>query len=494
MSQEAVRYEFPPPEHKHLLGPFTAGQITLALAAVFVAVFGIVRPDPTAPRLALAAALVLVVVVPVAVPWRGRVLTEWLPIAARYVLARRAGRTDYRSAAPRLGTARAGRVPLPAEVGPVEFLAHPHQGATLGVAADRRAGTYTGVLEVDPPPFLLEELARQQELMARWGAELARLGHASQEVYRLQWLVRTAPDDGNGLRSYLRRAQASSLDQASAVVRSYLSLVRLAGPAAAEHTTLVAVQVSARRSPRAIRAAGGGDHGACAVLAEAVDALAEALDGCEVDVRRRLGVREYQGLVRTAFDPAALGDLNVLANLHPGREWGSDAPWPYATAERWGHYRTADHAWHRCFDLVLPMAEVPATWFVPMLLGSEATRTVSMTLKAVPRQQATRQVKRSLTTLRAEEERKRQLGQLHTAEDDKRETAADRRMWELADGHAEMVYAATVTVTAPDLDSLERACRSVEAVAGQAHCELRLLEGQQAEAFGWALPLGRGLE
>jgi hypothetical protein len=494
MSDEAVRFEFPPPEHKHLLGPFTAGQIAIALAALFVAVFVIARPDPTVPRLALAAGLVVAVVVPVAVPWRGRILTEWLPIAVAYGRARRSGRTDYRTSAPRRGTAAAGQLVLPAEIGAVEFLAHPHNGGLLGVAVDRRAGLYTGVLEVESPSFLLEDIARQQELMARWGGLLARLGHGGTDVHRLQWVVRTVPDDGNGIRNYLRRAQARDLDQASAVIRSYLELVRMSGPASSEHTTLLVVQISSRHAVRAIRAAGGGDRGACVVLAAAMEAIVEGLDGCDVGVRRQLGVREYQGMIRTAFDPTALADLNVLANLHPDREWGSDAPWPYATEERWGHYRTADRAWHRCFDLVLPMTEVPADWFVPMILEGDVSRTISMTLKSLPRQQAAREVKRSLTSLQAEEERKRKLGQLHTAEDDKRQTAADRRMRELADGHGVMDYAVTVTVTAPDLETLERACTSVEHVAGQSLCELRLVEGQQAAAFTWALPLGRGLE
>jgi hypothetical protein len=492
--REALRYQFPPPEHKHLLGPFTTGQIAITLVALFVAVFGIARPNPTLARIVLAAGLALAVVVPVAVPWRGRIVTEWVPIAARYLRARRAGRTDYRTTAGRQRTSAAGRVLLPAEVDAVEFLAHPHNDGVLGVAVDRRAGLYTAVLEVESPSFLLEETARQEELMARWGVVLARLASSGTAVHRLQWVVRTVPDDGSGTRNYLKRTQAPDLDQASAVIRSYLELLRVSGPASSEHTTLLAVQLSSRHSVPAIRAAGGGDHGACAVLAEALEALAEGLDGGQVGVRRLLGVREYQGVIRTAFDPDALADLNVLAGLHPDREWGSDAPWPYATEERWGYYRTADRAWHRSFDLVLPMTDVPADWFVPMVLEGEVTRTISMTLKAVPRRQATREVRRSLTRLRAEEERKRQLGQLQTAEDEKRETAADRRMRELAEGHAVMVYAVTVTVTAPDLVSLDRACRSAEHVAGLSYCELRALEGQQAAAFTWALPLGRGLE
>jgi len=492
--REGLRYQFPPPEHKHVLGPFTAGQLVITLLVALLGVFGIARPNPTVPGIALAAGLLVAVGVPVLVPWRGRVVTEWAPIALGYAAARLSGRADFRSAAPRRGTAGAGQIALPPEVGDVEFLTHPHDGGLLGVAVDRRTGVYTGVLEVQAPSFLLEDTPRQEELLARWGGVLARLANAGTEVHRLQWLVRTVPDDGNGIRAYLKRARARDLNQASAVIRSYLELVRLSGPASSEHTTLLVVQLASRTAARAIRAAGGGDHGACAALAQAMEQLAEGLDGLDVAVRRLLGVREYQGLLRTAFDPEALADLNVLASLHPEREWGSDAPWPYATEERWGYYRTADRAWHRSFDLVLPMTDMPADWFVPMLLEGDVTRTVSMTLKGVPRQQANRQVRRALTHLQAEEERKRKLGQLHTAEDDKRQTAAERRMRELADGHAVLVCAVTVTVTAPDLAALERACRSLDGVAGLSYCELRLLEGQQAAAFTWTLPLARGLE
>ena len=431
-----------------MLGPFTAGQLVIVLLVALLGVFGIARPNPTVPGIALAAGLLVAVGVPVLVPWRGRVVTEWAPIALGYAVARLSGRADFRSAAPRRGTAGAGRLALPPEVGDVEFLTHPHDGGLLGVAVDRRTGVYTGVLEVQAPSFLLEDTPRQEELLARWGGVLARLANAGTEVHRLQWLVRTVPDDGNGIRAYLQRACARDLDQASAVIRSYLELVRLSGPASSEHTTLLVVSSPAAPQPGRSAPPAAATR-APAPLAQAMEQLAEGLDGLDVAVRRWLGVREYQGLVRTAFDPEALADLNVLASLHPEREWGSDAPWPYATEERWSYYRTADRAWHRSFDLVLPMTDVPADWFVPMLLEGDVTRTVSMTLKGVPRQQANRQVRRALTHLQAEEERK--LGQLHTAEDDKRQTAAERRMRELADGHAVLVCAVTVTVTAPDL-------------------------------------------
>src|SRR6266545_1616120 len=111
--REAVRYEFPPPEHHHVLGPYTAGQLAATLGALAVAVFGIVRPDPTLPRIALAAGVVVAVVVPVAIPWRGRTATEWLPIATAYGAGRLTGRTDFRTTAPWQATSSAGSLRAP---------------------------------------------------------------------------------------------------------------------------------------------------------------------------------------------------------------------------------------------------------------------------------------------------------------------------------------------------------------------------------------------
>jgi hypothetical protein len=180
--REGLRYQFPPPEHKHVLGPFTAGQLVIALLVALLGVFGIARPNPTVPGIALAAGLLVAVGVPVLVPWRGRVVTEWAPIALGYAAARLFGRADFRSAAPRLGTAGAGRLALPPEVGDVEFLTHPHNGGLLGVAVDRRTGVYTGVLELQAPSFLLEDPPRQEELLARWGGVLARLADAGTDA------------------------------------------------------------------------------------------------------------------------------------------------------------------------------------------------------------------------------------------------------------------------------------------------------------------------
>ena len=491
MSQP-LRYVFPPPERKRVLGPFTAGQLATVGTVAVVAVFGVARTNPTPGGIVVAVVLLGLAAAVVMAPVQGRTLTEWAPLILRYGLGRLRGRTDFRARAPLHGHS-GERLRLPAELGDLEIVAHPWQERVLGVLIDRAAGLYTAALEVYGPQFLLETTSRQEELLGRWGGVLARLAGPG-DVHRLQWILRTSVDDAASLVEDLRESRTDDLATAAELVRSYLALLATTATGAARRLTLVVVQISAQRSARAVRQAGGGDQGACAVLEQSLDALARELADLGVEVAGPLDPRSYQGVIRVAFDPAAQVELDTLARVDPGKGWGSDWPWPMATEERWGNYRTADRAWHRSFTLALPLGEVPADWFAPMLLGDSAvTHTVAMTVQPVPRQQANREVTRSLTRLLAEDERKQRFGQVQTAEDAKQESATVQRMEELADGHADVRYAVTVTVTAPDLETLDQACQSVDHVVGMASCELRQLEGQQAQAFTWTLPLARGL-
>src|SRR5574341_945566 len=119
---------------------------------------------------------------------------------------------------------------------------------------------------------------------------------------------------------------------------------------------------------------------------------------------------------------------------------------------------------------------------------------LTMTYKPVPTVLARREVARARASLDAERHRKRAMGQLTSAEDGKRQDAAEQREQELADGHAVLVYAATVTVTADTLEALERASDHLRHIAAMAGCELQFLDGQQAQGFTWTLPLCRGVD
>jgi hypothetical protein len=495
--REPVAYGFPLPEQRQVLGSFTATQVGGLAVAALVAVFGIVRPHPGPAGVLVAVAWLVAVAAALLVPVRGRPLTGWSPILGRYLLVRLSGRADFRAGAPRFDESAATVRPLvlPPELGNVEVLAYPTRDGELGVAADRRAGLYAAALEVDAPSFLLEDTTTQEELLGRWGALLARATPNGAVVHRLQVLLRSGPQDGGPLRDHFEQARARDLDQASQMVRSYLELLNAIPASTTHHQTFLVVQLSARHAARAIRQAGGGDQGACAALADAIAMLSRELADLGAHVRLLVGARHLQGLLRVAFDPDAASDLGLLASARPDQSWGSDAPGPLATQERWDYYRTAARAWHRSYTIVLPLNQVGADWIVPLLLDSgTVTRTVAVTFKGVPRHQANRRVTRALTGLRAEEQRKLRLGQLATAHDQQREDATVDRMHELAEGHSEVVYAVTITVTAPDLDNLEPDCETVRHAAGLAGCELRSLEGQQAQAFGWTLPLARGVD
>jgi hypothetical protein len=495
--KEPLAYSFPLPEQRQVLGSFTAGQVGGLAAAALVAVFGIVRPHPGPAGVLAAVAWLLAVAAALLVPVHGRPLTGWSPIVGRYLLARLSGRADFRATAPRFNqfTTTTPPLVLPPELGDAEVLAYPTRDGELGVAAERSAGLYTAAVEVHPPSFLLEDATIQEELLGRWGALLARATPDGASLHRLQVLLRSGPQDGGELRDYLERARAHDLDQASQVVRSYLQLLDTIPGTTTEHRTLLVAQLSARHAARAIRQAGGGDQGACAALAGAIAMLTRELADLGARSHSLVDARRLQGILRVAFDPEAGVDLGLLASARPDQDWGSDAPGPLATQERWDHYRTAARAWHRSSTVVLPLNQVGADWIAPLLLDSgTVTRTVAVTFKGVPRHQANRRVTRALTGLRAEEQRKLRLGQLATAQDQQREDATVDRMHELAEGHGEVVYAVTITVTAPDLDSLDSDCETVRHAAGLAACELRSLEGQQAQAFGWTLPLARGVD
>jgi len=495
--REPVGYSFPLPEHRQALGSLTAGQVTALAGAALVAVFGIVRTHPGPIGVLSAVVWLASVAAAVLVPVRGRTATGWLPIAGRYALARVHGRTDFRAVAPRFATGAdtMTRLRVPPELGDLEMLAYPTTDGELGVVVDHAAGLYTAALEVDGPPFLLQDTTTQEDLLARWGALLTRTTQHGNALHRLQVLLRSSPDDGDALEAYFEQTRASDLDDAAKTVRSYLELLDDVTATSTRHSTLVVAQLAARRAARTIRQAGGGDQGACATLADTIGLLSDELADLGITVSSPLGARGYQGRLRMAFDPEATRDLEVLARSGAGRRWGSDAPWPLATQERWGCYRTANRAWHRSFTLALPLSQVGADWLVPLLLDNAgACRTIALTVKGIPRPQANRQVARALTGLRAEEHRKLRVGQLPTAHDEQQQAAALGRMRELAEGHGELLYAITITVTAADPDELETACETVRHATGLAGCELRLLEGQQAQAFGWSLPLARGVE
>jgi hypothetical protein len=482
-------YVFGPLERRGLIGGLRAGQIAL----ISFGVAGLIAALSAAFTLG-GIVVFLGAVAAAFVPVGGRNADLWAPITTAFWFRRLVAGRRWRSDAPLLGHVE-GEPPwptLPFHLAGLRILDVPADatGAAMGVVCD--GPTYTAVLSVRPEAFALCDSGEQARRLAGWGGILAGVAREGSPIGRLQWVERTAPADAGDL---VRAAQAQlTFAEAHPIAQGYLELVCEAGPATQAHESYVAVQVDRKKAARLIRSAGGGDDGAIAVLRREIANLISNLAGADVTVTGVLTTREVARTIRVAFDPGARASLSRRAAVDP--DHGGVAPagaWPAMVEEEWGWFR-ADDAFHATFWVEeWPRIPVRPDFLSPLLLGSRATRTVSLTVESVPPGRAARQVEAARTADLADEELRRRGGFLSSARRRRQAEGVARREEELADGHADCRFSGYVTVSAPDLDALEDACGEVEQLAQQCRLQLTRLRGQQAEAFTWTLPLARGL-
>lgn len=366
----------------------------------------------------------------------------------------------------------------------------------VGIVVDRRREVYSAVLRVEAPGFLLGSEADKERRVAQWAGVLASVARDGGAVHRLQWIERAVPDDGTGLWRHLEERGRMAPEEAPAA--SYRALLRTATVATVQHGVLLVVSVRPQQARKAVRAAGGGDRGACAVLLREVATLRRQLADAEVVSSSPFGPRALAGVLRGAIDPehqvAAAPDVAIGAAAEdgqPGDRWGW--PWPMAVDEGWSALRT-DATWHAVYWVAQwPRRDAGADFLASLLLVGDVRRTVSVVMEPVGPADAARQVEQARTADMADTELRRRGGFLVTARRRREADTLAGREAELADGHAQYRFCGYVAVTAADPDSLDRGCGQVEQAAAQAGLELRRCYGDQRRAFVATLPLGYGL-
>ena len=197
---------------------------------------------------------------------------------------------------------------------------------------------------------------------------------------------------------------------------------------------------------RAVKAAGGGTHGACAVLLREVAALRRRLADASIDVgavlrpgrcrRRRAGRRLRRRTHPAAATAAALGTKRALAVAHGGG--GGVGPCA-------GRRHLARHV---LGGGVAPHRRRAPTSSGPLLLSSEVRRTMSVVMEPLGPIEASRKVEQARTADIADAELRRRGGFLATARRRREEEILVRREVELADGHAQYRFSGYVTVSA----------------------------------------------
>jgi hypothetical protein len=182
------------------------------------------------------------------------------------------------------------------------------------------------------------------------------------------------------------------------------------------------------------------------------------------------------------------------ATVRPDSDGVDEAgSYPLATEERWASYRT-DGVHHATYWVrEMPRQPVGPAWIYPLVLETGSGRTVSWVGEPVPPRQAQQRVVHQQVEDLATEDFKLRRGFLVSRREREEHSSAERREGELVAGHGLYRYNVYITVSGDSAEELEQRCIELEQASTRAMVELQRLVGQQAEAFTFTLPLGRGL-
>jgi hypothetical protein len=492
VSDARITYRFGPLEHRGLLGPFSPSQF-LSVAIALVLAVGLLDLEPSAGGALAGLVLVIAVAALAAVPLHGRTPIQWLPLCGSHLIRGLSGARRHRAAAPRAGMRvgaggrRSGRpvIELPPTLRGVKLLELPYRSSSIGAVSDQGGRNLTAVLACEVGSFQLLDPPAQERRLAQWGIVLS--GAAGTPVRRLQWIERTAPAQGDELARWLHSERDPELGvRGSALMESYLELIDSSAPVIHSHELLLAVQIDTGR----VRGRSGAAHTA---LIEQTERIAGGLEGAEVRVLGALSPEQLASTVRTGFDPYAGGELAARRATGVDLTEDSSAAGPLASREEWDHYR-ADGAVHATYWIAgWPRVDVAPMFMSGLLNPSGTVRTVAVSFEPLAPERSTREVEAAITRDRADRELRQRFGQSETARQRQAQEAALRREAELAAGHGEVRFSGFITVSGHDADDLRRACQQTQQNAAVARLELRRMYGQQAEAFTFTLPLGRGL-
>lgn len=412
----------------------------------------------------------------------GRKLIEWLPVVSRWLWRSIGGQLLFRRriAAPR----PAGTLSLPGDAARLRQWYEPDSGAVM--VHDPHAATLTAIVGVTHPAFILLDPIEQQRRVTSWGRVLATACRSGR-IASLQVMERTLPDSGKGLAQWW--SQHGSHDD-SWTSRTYSELIERAGPAGERHASTISISLDLKAAGRAIRAAGGGNRGAAAVLRQEMSTMVAALRAADLAPSEWLSPGDLAVILRTAYDPVVAGALERHGNL--GRDLATAGP--VSVTEEWSSMRS-DSA-HHC---VLWISEWPRSlvypgFLAPVLLSSGVRRTVTLLYTPMRTDQATRDIRKKKTEHISDAAQRQRIGQIEDAQQSAEYSDVLQQEADLTAGHGILRATGLIAISAQDPDELERAVADIEQAAIQASCETRRLWGQQAQAFSAAaLPLCRAV-
>lgn len=443
----------------------------------------------------------------------GRTATEWagLGLAHTWNTARHGNRFLSGAFAPRDPADPAAPAPmdLPGPLAPLRFLEADARGLLSGVAGPAETiavvhnpleETYTAIARVRYPGIALADAARRETRIASWGGLLAQLCSEASPFVRIAVVQRTVPDDGTDLRSW--HAATLRADAPAVAVEAVTTLLAHSAATGAHHEAWLVFTLDRARARGQIRAAGGGDAGALSVLTRQLAAVTPAVGGAHLEITHWVGVRELAAVLRTAFDPSAVGPLaartgDTSVNESDPVPSGLDPrlAGPAAAETRWISYRH-DSGISVTYEVQnWPRSGVPAWFLRPVLTAHHtARRSFALVVEPIGARRAEQAVMRARTRRSVAVGLRHKTGQLVPEHERQALAEAETQDRLRADGHGLVRFVAYLTVTVTDPAALDLACSELETDAGQCGLEVRRLWGAQDIGFyAGALPLGLGL-
>ena len=412
----------------------------------------------------------------------GRKLIEWLPITGRWLWRFTGGQLIYRR---RIVKPRpAGTLALPGEAARLRQWVDAETGAVM--IHDPHLATLTAIVGVSHPAFVLLDPSEQERRVVGWGRVLATACRSGR-LASLQVMERTLPDSGKGLADWWSEHGREDSGWTSS---TYAELIERAGPAGERHASTISLALDMKAASRAIRAAGGGNRGAAAVLRQEMATFLAALRSADLAASEWLEPGDLALILRSAYDPAVASALERHGDL--GRDLATAGP--VAVTESWGSVRS-DSAYH----CVLWVSEWPRSlvfpgFLAPVLLSSGLRRTLSLLYTPVRADQAARDIRKKKTEYISDSAQRQRMGRIEDAQQSAEYQDVLQQEADLTAGHGILRATGLIAVSGSDPDELERAVSTLEQAAIQASCETRRLWGQQAQAFAaTALPLCRPL-
>lgn len=433
----------------------------------------------------------------------GRTFDEWMITVISFNLLKLRHKTVFLSGAfaPERGVEPA-RLDLPGVLAPLRILAaQDGVGRDIAVLHHPHARTYTAVAAVDQAGLGLLDQDRAEATVQAWGEVLASLCTEEQPIARVQFVSRTVPETGGALRSW----HTAHLDPAAPLASVMANEALLAAtPATCRRQTWLAISLDARRTAISIRAAGGGDAGACRVLEQQIRALRPQLAGAGIAVTHWLGSPELSEAIRTGFDPDAAALLDqrradaeewIARGEAPAVQAGLDVSvaGPTAAENSWSSYRHdgavsvtyAIHAW--------PMSPVYATALASLLADATHRRSFSFVIEPLGPRAAQKAVMVERTKREVGIRLRARTGQAVSASEQVALDRAAAQDAEHAHGSGLCRFTGYLTVTVDEADELSDACAQAEAGAALVGIELRRMYGAQDTGFAMTLPVGLGL-